>query len=498
MRHVVIAFTLLLSSSTWAVTHNVTTAAEFRTAMQTATAGDVIHVAPGTYTFDSLVRTQNDGPVTITADDVDATRLEFDSVEGLVFYNADWTLENITVYGACTPGDCYAAVGVKQGAHRFLMQGCKLVNWVQHLKSARNDVSEVEDVSILENEFTNDDPIDGTPVDVVGGKRWRIAGNYVHDYGGSGISYGIFIKGATSDSVIERNLVVGAYDRAATGVVLGISLGGGGTGDQFCPGGTACVCEDRRSIVRNNVVAHCTDACFHTKRSCDGQFLHNVGVDCGIGLQVQNDGAEGPVHIEANVLDGRITGGNNRTEANNVLQASATLSSAYADVGAFDFSVGGDASAVQGLGADLLAIVADDYCGQARTTPTDLGPFVIGDACQVMPWTGLAGNAVVEDGGVVGGEDSGVVGGEDSGVVGGEDSGVVGGEDSGVVGDDAGVVDAGGEPEPEPEPEPTASPEPDAASDPSADGCSCDASPSTASLWMLGLLALWGWRRRRC
>ncbi len=391
------------ASSSFAERIEVNTSQGLRAAMGSAVAGDEIHLAAGVYEFSGQLRTQNDGtpstPIRIVGEDVAQTRLDFVSVEGLVFYNSDWVLSNVWVNGACAANQrCEAGVGVKQGAHRLLMTGCRVSNWVQHLKSARDDMSEVEDVSIVGNEFYNDRPIDGTPIDVVGGKRWLIADNYVHDYGGNRISYGIFIKGGTSDSVIERNLVIGAHDRPAVGVVLGISLGGGGTGAQFCPDGDCATnCEDRRSIVRNNIVAHCTDACFHTKRSCDGLFTNNLGMDCGIGLQVQNNGTEGLVRIENNLLDGRIAGGDNRSESNNVLRVGAALSFIYADPENYDFSAGDDPAAILGQGSDIISEVSDDYCHVPRSLPLDIGPFVVGAGCSVLPWSS---SPIESDGGV--------------------------------------------------------------------------------------------------
>lgn len=401
--------TLSYASPALAARIDVSTAEELRTAMGAALAGDEIHLAPGVYAFTRQLRTQNDGspgaPIRIIGDDVSQTRLDFVSVEGLVFYNSDWELINVWVNGACQGNErCEAGIGVKQGAFRFLMRGCRISNWIQHLKSARDPVSEVEDASVLANEFYNDRPIDGTPIDVVGGKRWHIADNYLHDYGGNGISYGIFIKGSTSDSIIERNLVIGAHDRPTTGTIVGISLGGGGTGAQFCPDGDcARNCEDRRSIVRNNIVAHCTDACFHTKRSCDGAFLNNLGTDCGIGLQIQINGTEGPVRIENNLLDGRITGGDNRSESQNLLRVGPMLSDIYSDPSGYDFSVGADPSAALGQGTDILGDVPADYCSSPRTSPLDLGPFVLGAGCAVMPWSAAtnpsdAGQPIVDGG----------------------------------------------------------------------------------------------------
>lgn len=405
------------------VTHEVETAAELRTAIGAAVAGDVIEVADGTYALDRSIWTANQGtpeaPIVLRAASPRGAKLDFQSVEGLVFNKADWVLEGLWINGACpSPGGCQAAVGIKAGATRFIMRGAKLTNWVQHVKSARTSEAEVEDAQILGCEFTNDGPIDGTPVDIVGGTRWRIANNYVHDFGGDlgNADYGIFIKGATSDSVVENNIVLCGQDRPAYGVTLGISRGGGGTGSQYCPNND-CSCEDTDSIVRNNIVGHCTDACLHTKRACGGSFAHNVAFDCGGGLQVQIDGAGAPVEIAHNVLAGRIYGGSNRTSVGN-LERVGNWDALYTDVDALDFTPGTDASTRLGQ-APARADVTTDFCGDARPALRSHGPFETDVACTVWPW------AFMDD--AMGGMDAG------------PDAGTM---DAGVTAD-AGSVDAG-------------------------------------------------------
>ena len=123
------------------------------------------------------------------------------------------------------------------------------------------------------------------------------------------------------------------------GASVGISFGGGGTGAQFVPNDDNS-CEDFNSIARNNIVAQTTDAGLHTKRACGSKFYHNTVFDVGAGLQIQINGAGDPVDIQRNILQGRITGQNNRTEQDNLIQASlADFTGAYADPANLDFSL---------------------------------------------------------------------------------------------------------------------------------------------------------------
>ena len=391
----------------------VSNASQIRSAFGSASSGDRIIIAPGEYSFSASIWTGNAGPVTVTTTEVGAAKLNFDSVEGLVFNHPDWTLEKVWVNGVCAGENCEAGVGVKAGATRFRLQSARVSNWTQHVKAARDPNNEVEDAQILSSEFYNDAlrPNGATPLDLVGGKRWRIIGNYVHDYGGDpNGDYGIFLKGGTSNGVIERNLVICAQDNAPGGATVGISFGGGGTGYSFCPNQN-CDCEDYDSIARNNIVLHCTDAGLHTKRACGSKFYNNTVYDVGAGVQIQINGAGAPVQIRNNVLSAGISGpGNLYTEANNLIRAPATVfRSAYANPDEADFSSGPDTSALQNLGADL-AEVTDDYCGTPRNA-IDLGAVEFPSACRTWPWTG-------ELGPTTGGPDAGTradAGGRDAG-----------------------------------------------------------------------------------
>ncbi len=390
LRSVALALTFLVPGAVQAADLQVSSASQIASAFGSASAGDRIIIAPGEYSFGAALWTGNAGPVTVTTTDVGAAKLNFNSLEGLVFNHPDWTLEKVWVNGVCAGENCEAGVGVKAGATRFKMQQARVSNWTQHVKAARDPTSEVEDAQILSSEFWNDAlrPNGATPLDLVGGKRWRIIGNYVHDYGGDpNGDYGIFLKGGTSDGLIERNLIICAQDNAAGGATLGISFGGGGTGYSFCPNQN-CDCEDYDSIARNNIVLHCTDAGLHTKRACGSKFYNNTVYDVGVGVQIQINGAGAPVQIRNNVLSAGISGpGNLYTESNNLISAAASVfRSAYANPDLADFRGGSNSSALENQGANL-GEVAGDYCGTTRNM-IDLGAIEFPGACDTWPWPG--------------------------------------------------------------------------------------------------------------
>jgi len=76
-----------------------------------------------------------------------------------------------------------------------------------------------------------------TKLNIDTGDDWVIRGNYLHDarkLEGNGVSYAAFLKSGGKRGRFERNLVLCAKDVAAGGAQIGLSLGGGGTGAQYC------------------------------------------------------------------------------------------------------------------------------------------------------------------------------------------------------------------------------------------------------------------------
>ena len=381
-----------------AVAQDLNSAQSIKQAIEQASAGDVLELEPGTYVFSGAIRTRNAGteeaPITLTSKAGGRAVLKFSGVEGLIVLHPHWVVRGIGIDG-CAGGACQAGLHIKPNADHLLVEGNVLTNWTQHIKSSRTvEVGGgANDVRVIGNEFYNTTPFTGrgsTPIDVVGGDRWLIARNYVHDYGGSNNgNYGIFIKGVTRDSVIEQNLVVGyTSPEFKVGASVGISFGGGGTGKQFVPNNDNS-CEDFNSIARNNIVAQTTDAGLHTKRACGSKFYHNTVFDVGAGLQIQINGAGDPVDIQRNIFQGRITGQDNRTEQDNLIQASlADFTGAYTDPANLDFSLLSTQGALFGLARTDEVML--DYCDVMRAPDSTAYGAVSSQGCSTWPWTSRA------------------------------------------------------------------------------------------------------------
>ena len=471
---------LLVASSASAV--EAATEQEIHDAIQSAQAGTVIHVKKGKYKFTSAIWTAAAGaagsPITLTADAVGDVELDFDSEEGLVIDHPYWIVEHVWINGVC-PGACgggSAGLHIKATADHLIARGSRFSNFGEIIKSDRTPTSEVSDASILGNELYNDSPEltdGGTAIDLVGGKRWIVAGNYVHDYARDGVHYGIFLKGGTSDGVVERNLVIGAKVLPpGAGAAVGISFGGGGTGPQYCAtdnmDASYCTCEDFRGIARNNIIVNTSDAGLHTKRACGSKFENNTVFGAGIGLQIQIEGPMAPVELHNSILNGSTSG--KLLASDNLLGVSpADFKKIYADPDALDFSQGSDPSAALHKGPSLPD-VTDDYFGAPRGVMNTWGAVELPAAGNVWPWSFSGGMGA---GGAGGGAAAGAGGGsasETTTVGAGTGSGT-----SGVGGGAPGDQASGG-----------------------TDGCGCRVGArGEAPSWIVLALIPWMVRRRR-
>lgn len=416
-------FAMLIALAPSAFAGDVTTAAGLRDAISNATPGTVIHLGPGHYAITSAMWTGAAGtasqPIRITSDDVATAVIDVDAQEGLVINHAYWVVEKVWINGVCA-GGCNDSAGLhlKNTSDHFIGRNMRVTNFGENIKGDRTPDKEVADSAILDSELSNTAPEmsgGGTAIDLVGGKRWRIAGNYVHDYARDGVHYAIFLKGGTSAGVIEKNLVIGAKVLPhGSGAEVGISFGGGGTGPQFCDttnqGASFCTCEDFNGVARNNLVIDVNDSAFHSKVACGSQFLNNTVVGSSPGLQVQIASTGAPVEAHNNVFSGGISGP--ATASDNLLNVSA-FGPLYANVAAYDFAEGTAAGAIKDKGP-ALAKVTDDYFGSPRVGPNDWGAIEFPARGAVWPWGSVSHSGGGPDAGV----DAGIqTGPSDSGVV---------------------------------------------------------------------------------
>ncbi|MFP5392661.1 MAG: right-handed parallel beta-helix repeat-containing protein [Gammaproteobacteria bacterium] len=289
---------------------------EARRAFADAQPGDVITFLPGRYRFERapLVLTRAGSAqagITVRAEQPGSVVLEMDLTEGFQVEAPYWTLENLHLVGACaTAAACEHALHITGDAHHFTARNNLITDFNAHIKINGYRGRFPDDGVLESNTLTNAraretiNPV--TSIDLVAASRWVIRANLITDFikaWGDGISYGGFAKGAGEANVFERNVVLCEDKlRGYAGQRVGLSLGGGATGPQYCRDGR-CITEQQGGILRANLIANCSDDGIYLNSAAASQVLHNTLIDTG-GVQVRF--AASSAVIEGNLIDGAI------------------------------------------------------------------------------------------------------------------------------------------------------------------------------------------------
>ena len=366
----------------------VATAAALRTAIDNAQPGDVITLAPGTYVIaqNLLCDTPGtrDSSIVVRAATLGSAVIQSSALEGFKVSAPYWTFENLVVEGTCAADDdCEHAIHLFGDAEWTVIRRNVLRDFNAQIKSNGAGAPFVfpDDVLIEGNELYDrqarqtDNPV--TKLDVVGGRRWTVRANAIHDYekaGGDGVSYGAFLKGNSRQGTFERNLVRCRTPASpfSGGTRIGLSFGGGGSGPpSICEDGT-CTPEHQGGVMRNNFVLACSDVGIYLNAAASSGIHSNTLFDTtGIDVRFTASSAD----LRDNLLSGQIRNrdGGTSTEGSNLEMVSlAEWEAWFADPAAADFTLG-DGSAIVDAGASVAA-VTDDYCGAFRASgPPDLG-----------------------------------------------------------------------------------------------------------------------------
>lgn len=278
----------------------VSTASQLRTAIDAAAPGDVITLAPGTYTLNQTLSCDTagtaDAPIVVRAETLGSALLRFDMLEGFRVTAPHWIFENLDVQGVCAVhANCEHAFHISGAADFTRVRGCRLRDFNAQIKGNGDGNPFVfpDDVVIERSELANTtarataNPV--TPIDVVGGRRWIVRANFIHDHQkaqGDTVSYAAFFKGNSRNGLFERNLVICERDHSG-GVRLGLSLGGGGSGpDSICEDGS-CNPEHQNGTLRNNIVVSCpADVGIYLNEAAGTRIFHNTLIETG-GIDVR-------------------------------------------------------------------------------------------------------------------------------------------------------------------------------------------------------------------
>jgi hypothetical protein len=429
---------------------------QLRTALLRAKAGDEITLLPGVYRVSRRTPTAAAGteaePIVVRAAKLGDALVEANTTEAFVVGHPWWRFENLEIKGACAhEEDCEHAFHIVGQASHTVIRHNRITEFNAMIKGnglndkASGTRSYPDDVLIEDNFLFNTTirnvSLPVTPIDVVGGERWIVRGNFIADFaksGGDRATYGAFLKGNSRDGVFERNLVICEW-RHSGGIRVGLSFGGGGvTSKALCQDGD-CTYQHSGGLMRNNIVMDCpNDTGIYVNASRNVKILNNTiynanGVDVRFpqssaeirnniiagGIRSRDDGA---VTAENNLVTGfgfmnwgpggaryikrRLEGQDvkypNFVSTENVRWAQDLVDSVAEFVGsswlgrgnrqfdawfvapmAGDFRLS-DGSEIVDKG-EVLKEVRDDFCGRPRRTPPhDLGAIEYGaEICAV-------------------------------------------------------------------------------------------------------------------
>lgn len=471
----------------------VANAAELSAAIQNAKAGDEIVLAAGTYALGNVSCTASGtagSPIVVRAATPLAARIDFSGLEGFKVSGAHWHFEGLDIHGVCAnDADCEHAFHVSGGGTDFVMRGNRVVDFNAQLK-VNATVASVGNATIPHRGIVEYNELydtkarnTGSPVtklNIDTGDDWVVRGNYIHDFhkvGAGAVTYGAFLKSGGKRGIVERNLVVCSKDVTSQTTAIGLSFGGGGTGGAFCApafdAGVACAVEHEDGVMRNNIVASCSDVGIYVNRGKSSKLYANTLIATA-GIDYRFDTSSG--EARGNVYTGQIRNRDASTGvfSDNLVRTAGEFAAMYQAPLVGDLRLKGDVSALTGKISGIP--LADDYCGRTRgADPLDLGALEssLGDCATVPPPK------------VGPGADDAGVDGPTPGADGGGTSSTCGTSSGGASsGDSSGAAAGGG-----------------SNGDASDDGCGCRTIPTPAggfAAWLAGaFLALLLLRRRR-
>ena len=370
----------------WLAIVSVTNATELTAAIDNATAGDEIVLADGDYALAANVTCDAVGtsaePVVVRAASPLGAHLAFNASEGFKVTGPHWHFEGLDITGACGAGNdstCEHAFHVSGAAESFVLRHSRVRDFNAQLKVnaqligasyaiPHRGLIEYNEIGDTRARMTSN-PV--TKLNIDTGDDWIVRGNYIHDgqkSGGDNTSYASFMKSGGNRGLFERNLVICSRDTMG-GARIGLSFGGGGTGNAFCAPafdpGVDCVVEHTGGTMRNNVIVNCSDVGIYLNESVDTHLLYNTLIATnGIDFRFATTTGEAVGNLMTSVARQR-DGGTMTTNGNVENVALSQFQQWYASPLTGDLSVLGDVSSLIGAGP-MRADVKNDYCGALR------------------------------------------------------------------------------------------------------------------------------------
>lgn len=276
-------------------------------ALVSAKAGDVITIKTGEYDMGDSFSTVNDGtkkkPIILQCSgDKGYAVLKASGQIAFRIKSKFWIIKGIHVQGSEKKTQATVFMDGPGGCGDIKITDCKISGSALHgMKAARSREVGVDNVHIEQTELFN---TAFTGFDLVSGDNWFLKNCYVHDYGTQkGISYGIFLKGGGKNGIVEGCFV----DGKASSTTIGISFGGGLTGQQWLPLINGKVGPEHfEGIARNNIVVNTTDVAYHSNNASNCFFYNNLAWNCK-NFQRQKSYSEDP-RLFNNLIVGKYRG----------------------------------------------------------------------------------------------------------------------------------------------------------------------------------------------
>ncbi|GEM_PF-449443 len=296
--------------------------ADLGAAVAAAQPGDVITLLPGRY----LQRGRNiqvsragtaNAPIVVRAARLGDAIIELDDSVAFKVSAPFWRFENLVVRGRSPEsGHTEHAFHIVGGATNVAIVNSRLEDMNAQIKINGEGGRFPDNGVIRGNSLTNSKPRPTqapiTPIDLVAGSGWIISDNFIADFvrGETGhATYGAFIKGAGDKNVMERNVVICEWKLrdppGQLGQRVGLSVGGGGTGDFLRRDEGRSGFEQIGGILRDNLIAFCSDVGIYVNRGSRTVIEHNTLLDTA-GIDVRF--AESSADVTDNVIDGVLRG----------------------------------------------------------------------------------------------------------------------------------------------------------------------------------------------
>jgi hypothetical protein len=380
---------------------HVSTEKEFFTALKKAKAGDNIILSSGSYYFKtgsfplSALGTKK-SPITIKAQKLGDVTFKMNMLEGFHIRGAYWRVENLILEGTCEIDDyCEHAFHITGKGQGAVIRNNIVKNFNSHVKINASGSESPNKGLIEHNIFFNDAPRQTsnsvTLIDALVTDDWIVRNNIIADFAkaqGNHISYAAFFKGAGRRNIFEKNLVICEWKHRG-GTRVGLSFGGGGTGEKYCPNND-CSTEHFGGIIRNNIIMNCPrEVGIYLNRSYETNIHNNLLYNThGIDVRFDTSTAQ----IFNNIIDGRIRSRNGGfyMEEKNILsfisavKLESLAENLYINIKAGNF-IPQNKAALKHKGVTSRSL-ADDICGnQHETFESAIGPFNLkdNDPCQM-------------------------------------------------------------------------------------------------------------------